>query len=144
MERGANPLPFFVWLRRDGAASDNAPTRHAPRARCDQRFFAPKPGGFMRILRSRVSLKADIRPGNAGGKRKETENEEENIYRRMRGLNCGKAELLPVELLPEERFAQLITADEGLGTAIAIEKILDFAILVDLLRGANRWTGENL
>jgi hypothetical protein len=98
----------------------------------------------MRILRSRVSLKADIRPGNAGGKRKETENEEENIYRRMRGLNCGKAELLPVELLPEERFAQLITADEGLGAAIAIEKILDFAILVDLLRRKNRFAGEDL
>jgi hypothetical protein len=67
----------------------------------------------------------------------------------MRGLNCGKAELLPVELLPvellpEECFAQLIAADEGLGAAIAMEKILDFAILVDLLRGTNRWTGKNL
>lgn len=44
----------------------------------------------MRILRSQVSLKLGIRPGTVRGKGKRTATERENIFRRMKGLSCGK------------------------------------------------------
>ena len=40
-----------------------------------------------------------------------------------------------MSLLDEEGFAELVAADKGFHGAIAKEKILDFAILEDFLRG---------
>lgn len=45
--------------------------------------------------------------------------------------------LLIVELLNEERFAQLVSADEGFDRPEADEHVLDFPVLINLLRRAD-------
>src|SRR5215469_8650546 len=47
-------------------------------------------------------------------------------------------------LLDKEGFAELIAADKRLHAAEAAEQLLDFAILIDLLRRENRLGGQNL
>jgi hypothetical protein len=93
----------------------------------------------MRILRSQVSLGVCIRRGNARGKDKEPKGREKYLWadERVELWKKGK-------LFPEERFAQLIAADKGFCAAITVEEILDFAVLVNLLRGTNRRAGKNL
>jgi hypothetical protein len=97
----------------------------------------------MRILRSQVSLNPIYARGMRVARRK-TENDGEKYLLPGERFELWKKWSYLAELLPEKSFAQLIAADEGLGAAIATKKILNFAVLVDLLRGANRLTGKNL
>ena len=48
------------------------------------------------------------------------------------------------ELLNEQGFAKLVPAHERFGRPVAAEKILDFAVLIHALRGAQHRTGNHL
>src|SRR5712692_5105970 len=47
-------------------------------------------------------------------------------------------------LLDEERFAQLVPADEGFHRPVAAKEVLNLTVLIDLLRRADNRRGNHL
>ena len=109
--------------------------RPAPQERCVQLCFSSKSGGVIFPSGALGAHLAFVLLGFVGRKRRVGVN-----YRRRRTqrysstrVHCRQDEK-NCRLLDEKSFAQLIAADERLDRAVAPEHVLDFPILIDLLR----------
>ena len=49
-----------------------------------------------------------------------------------------------IVLLDEERFAQLVSADERFHRPVAAKEVLDLTVLINLLRREDNWRGNHL
>jgi hypothetical protein len=138
MQKGSRAAPLLAaLLSRFGSAQKTRMfrERRAPQKRCVQLWFGSKPGGVMSPPEL-LELTSNYYAAESRNASEEME--------KLRYPQLLKIDEIRKDLLDEKRFAELVAADERLHGAIAAEEILDFAILVDLLRRAKHCGGDHL
>jgi hypothetical protein len=130
-KRGNLAVPPFVnLLCRPGSAqiARMFRERRAPQERCVQLWCSSKPGG--------VIVPPELRELTPRFYALDLSNASEELVniRNPQMSRRRSSKDTPIELLDEERFAQLVAAHERFHRPVAAKEVLNLAILINLLR----------